>query len=40
MPNYMLENRQLQIWLSEDDYAQFNIKKQEQLELQKQLKNN
>ena len=33
-----LQNRQLQTWLSEDEYAQLDAEWQEQLELQEELK--
>ena len=33
-----VQNRQLQIWLSEDEYAQVDIEWQEQLELREELK--
>ena len=33
-----VQNRQLQTWLSEDEYAQVNIEWQEQLELRNDLK--
>jgi hypothetical protein len=34
-----VQNRQLQTWLSEDEYAQVDIEWQEQLELREELKN-
>ena len=34
-----VQNRQLQTWLSEDEYAQIEAEWQEQLELRKELKN-
>jgi len=33
-----VQNRQLQTWLSEDEYAQLELKWQEQLELREELK--
>ena len=33
-----VQNRQLQTWLSEDDYAQVDIEWKEQLELREELK--
>ena len=33
-----LQNRQLQTWLSEDEYAQLEVEWQEQLELRSELK--
>ena len=33
-----MQNRQLQTWLSEDEYAQVDIEWQEQLELREELK--
>ena len=33
-----VQNRQLQTWLSEDEYAQLDAEWQEQLELQEELK--
>ena len=33
-----VQNRQLQTWLSEDEYAQVKIERQEQLELREELK--
>lgn len=33
-----MENRELQTWLSEDEYAQIEAELQEQLELRKELK--
>ena len=33
-----VQNRQLQTWLSEDEYAQVDIEWQEQLEIRKELK--
>ena len=35
-----VQNRQLQTWLSEDEYAQVDIEWQEQLELREELKDN
>jgi hypothetical protein len=37
-PGENVRNRQLQTWLSEDEYAQVDIEWQEQLELRKELK--
>ena len=34
-----MQNRQLQTWLSEDEYAQIEAEWQEQLELREELKN-
>ena len=34
------QNRQLQTWLSEDEYAQVDIEWQEHLELREELKDN
>ena len=33
-----MQNRQLQTWLSEDEYAQVDIEWQEQLEIREELK--
>ena len=33
-----VQNRQLQTWLSEDEYAQVDIEWQEQLEMREELK--
>ena len=34
-----MQNRQLQTWLSDDEYAQLETEWQEQLELREELKN-
>jgi hypothetical protein len=38
MPGKNIQNRELQTWLLEDEYAQVDIECQEQLELREELK--